>query len=1163
MFQLPQRVGVIAVVGVCAMLAGCPQPKPQKPGDVKPAPTAKSARTKPATTRPASAPLGAKALLTFAKLTPKITKPTNPPGARDIPKRAEAPVAEAEVAIARRQYVTAVTLLERAVGFAPGNPRIHRALGMTYAGLLNRGKALDNLRKAVKGAPDDLEVQLLLGRLAAAQEQNAAAILSLRTALMCSEADDANPVVGETLLRLSRLLADEGYDTAALECYGRLSRNIERHARDYASRPILHPIVLRSETLLTQRGQLLLKLHKPKQAVELLAKSRKRDRTSVETATLLLKALLAAKNVPQAIAVFHELAAETSTQGIAGQLAGELCRIAADKSLPLKLWRGRRLRGQYDGNVAAALAGAAQELGAPDDAVTILTELLAVVPDDIVAGRALVTLQAERGKGDVALRVLARLLVRGPAALVGARAGLGELAAAKLPDDFERKFAAGIKGSKPLELAALYYATGELARRRGKDALAADLLEKALKAKKDFLPAFEALADVYVAQRRFDKVDELLERLSDSADDKYRMLVIRGRLQLTRGFVRKAIVDLEKARALNGSDVELLLMLAEAQWQVDDFRKAIDVLAKARRAAPNDVRVFRQWFRICIEASDAERELLPHAKMIAEKLAKAKPGGIETRLMQAELAIVEKNFITAKSLLAKLRAEAPSNKRVQMLTVSLDVESRWQALSAKQRGDLVGNARRFVNADPATNVEATRLLSRALAKAGKREEVPGIWQFLHSKRPGDLRVAVTCAEKLQDAGKYTEAADILQKVVQADPKNYYRLDDLIRLLIRAKRYPDAATRCEEALKLTLPATAASIFRGRLLYLYEQTKAFGKAQKLVDDMILTTGDEARLAMLRVEKIRLHGVAGQIDEAHKYAMGWIQQEPDALAPRLMLIAVLSEAKKHDRAMKLVDAWLKARAGADKDDKILIWCRLSKVRLLMQTDKYAAALKQAEGFLKLTPRDHEQLALKSNCLTELGRHKEAMATMEQAYAIVPDDVQINNNLAYVYVERGINLDKAERLVRKALAGMPDTVAYMDTLAWVFYKQGNIDAAVRQFEQILKRDDLDRQGHPVVFDHAGDAFYRAGKKARAVKLWTRAIALAKKEARASKETQQVLKVGAKKLEAVSAGKPPPVAPLGQGVKDAKEKVPQKPAKKPKPTAAEPIEPAGDRQSR
>jgi len=1136
---LQRKAWLVALVSICAAQVGCPRPG-QNGGE--PAPTTQPVRRGPVTTAPAVAPLPKKALAALDEIEPKIEKPVNPKGARDVPARAADAVAEAEVAIGRREYVAAINRLERAVGFAPANPRMRRALGLAYAGLLNRGKALDNLRIAVKGAPDDLEVQVLLGRLAAAQKQNTTAGVALRTALVCSEADNANPLVGEALLTLGTLLGAEGYHTAALECYERLGANIERHGRDYASRPVLRAIVLHSERLLTYRGELLLKLRKPTQAAELLARSRKRDRTSVTTARLLLKALLEAKDVPAATAVFHELAGETNTKPVAGQLAGDLCRAAGDKTLPLKLWRGRRVRGQYDGALAVALARAARELDATDDAMTILQELLAVVPNDVAAGRALVTLCAERGRGDQALGILSRLLGSGGTGLAGARAGLAELAQAKLPDDFERTFAARIKTDKPEERAALYYVCGELARLRAKLALSADLLEKALKAKKDFLPAFEALADVYAAQKRFDKVDELLAGLSDASGDRYRTLVIRGKLQLTRGIVRKAIADFTKARELNGGEIDLLLMLAEAYRQVGSPGQAVSVLMDAHRRAPGERRVLRMLFRLCLEPVGGELRLLPHANIAVTQLAKTDPDGLDVLLMRAELAIIEKKFIGAKDLVGKLQARAPTDRRVQMLAVWLDVASRWEALNANQRADLVRKARGFVVADPG-DVEATRLLARALVKAGKAAEVPGLWRLLHRKRPGDLRVAVICAEKLREAKKFSEAADVLARVVRSDPENVFHMDELIRMLIAAKRYAEAAEHCESVLKAKLPSQAAEFFRDRLVYLYSvRLKACDKAQKLLDDMILVTGNDERLAELRARKIQVYGRADQLDRAEKYAAGWIEQEPDTVLPRMMLTLVLSDAKQFARAIKLVDGWLKARAGADKDDAVLLWCRQYKVRLLMRAERHAEALKQAEAFLKLAPKDHELLALKSNCLTELGRHKDAVAAMEKAFAVAPDDVQINNNLAYIYADRGINLDKAERYVRRSLAEKPDIVAYMDTLAWVFYKKGDFGAAVRKFELILKRKDLDEQGHPVVFDHAGDAFYRAGKPDRAVTLWRRALDLAKKETSPAGEVRQVLKLGPKKIEAVKAGTPPAVAPLGQGVKDPTDKAPDEP---------------------
>lgn len=1152
MTQLQQKAGVVTIACAWALLCGgCPKSSANPPQpNGKPAPTTQSARTRPATTAPAGKPLSKEALLAFDELTPKIAKPVNPKDAKDLPPRAATAVAEAEVALGRREYMAAIARLERAVGFAPDNPRMHRALGMAYAGLLNRGKALSNLRKAVKGAPDDLEVQILLGTLASAQKQNAAAIVSFRTALMCSGADDSNPLVGEALLRLGDLLAAEGYHTAALACYERLSKNIEKHLRDYAARPSMRALALKSERLLTRRGGLLLQIRKPKLAADLLARSRKRDRTSVATARLLLQALIAAKDVPAAERVFHELAAEANMKGIVGDLAGDLCTASGNKGLPLELWRGQKARGQYDGDLAVALAGVAKKLGADDDAMTILQELLAVVPNNVAAGRALVTIQAGEGKGEAALRVLARLLAGGGTGLAGARAGLAELARAKLPDDFESTFAAGIKSDKPLDAAALYYAVGELARVRGKADLAAELLGKALVAKKDFLPACEALADVYVAQRRFDKVDALLAALADSSLDAYRVAVIRGKLNLARGAARKAVVEFEKARQLNASDVEMLLLLAESHWQVDDREKVIDTLAAARRVAPREPRIYQREFRIYIELAGDDAQYLTMAQRIVQRYALTEPDGIELQLMQTELALARKKYIDAKGLVVKLQSAAPSDRRVQLLAVRLDVDSLWEALDEARRTALIRKARAFVVSDGG-DIAATRLLVRALVKAGKGGEAASIWRLLHGKRPGDLRVAVAYADELAKVKKYPEAATVLTKVVAADPKNIYRLYKLIRALDLAKRYAEAVTRTVEI--LALPLTAENRYRlsRLLLSLYEKTKAFDKAQKFLDDLVLSTGDEGRLAMWRYRKIRTYGLAKQIDQAEKYALKWIEQEPNADIPRVSLIDVLTEAKLNDRALKLIDAWLKDKAGAGAGDLILPLCRRLKISVLMGADKYAAALKQVDAYIKITPDAYRLYSSKASCLTELGRRKEALAAMEQAYEKASDDEKatVGNDLAYMYSQHGIKLDKAERLARTAMTlsrdGKP-VVAFQDTMAWVHYKKGQIDAAIRLFEQVLKRDDLEEEGHPVIFDHAGDAFYRAGKPDRAVELWSRAAELAKKQTRLTIEIRQVRDGAPKKIKAVRAGKVPAVAPLGQGVKAESDKPADKPADAP-----------------
>jgi len=237
--------------------------------------------------------------------------------------------------------------------------------------------------------------------------------------------------------------------------------------------------------------------------------------------------------------------------------------------------------------------------------------------------------------------------------------------------------------------------------------------------------------------------------------------------------VRPAIADFDKAYKLNGSDVELLLLLARAYWQVIDVRrdsygrspntdlgKAVKVLSAAMRAAPNDMRAFWLMFRMGVEPVKERELLLPYAKAVVARLTRTKAGSLDFKLMQAELALAESKHIDAKRLVAVLRSAAPSDKRVRMLSIRLDVESRWEALNANEQAALIRKARALVVAEPGS-IEAIRLLTRALERAGKTGEVVSIWQLLHRKRPGDLRVAAAYSEQLVKAKKYSQAADVL------------------------------------------------------------------------------------------------------------------------------------------------------------------------------------------------------------------------------------------------------------------------------------------------------------------------------------------------------------------------------------------------------------------
>ena len=96
--------------------------------------------------------------------------------------------------------------------------------------------------------------------------------------------------------------------------------------------------------------------------------------------------------------------------------------------------------------------------------------------------------------------------------------------------------------------------------------------------------------------------------------------------------------------------------------------------------------------------------------------------------------------------------------------------------------------------------------------------------------------------------------------------------------------------------------------------------------------------------------------------------------------------------------------------------------------------------------------------------------------------------NYLGYMWVERGENLEDAEKLIRRALAAEPENGAYIDSLGWLFLKQGKYSDAL---VELLRAAELLPEPDAVVFDHIGDAYRALGRNPEALLYWQKAMAL------------------------------------------------------------------------
>jgi len=118
----------------------------------------------------------------------------------------------------------------------------------------------------------------------------------------------------------------------------------------------------------------------------------------------------------------------------------------------------------------------------------------------------------------------------------------------------------------------------------------------------------------------------------------------------------------------------------------------------------------------------------------------------------------------------------------------------------------------------------------------------------------------------------------------------------------------------------------------------------------------------------------------------------------------------------------------------------------------------------------------------LGELYETKQDWATAKQMYQKAIDIRATNplaaNNLAYLMVQTGDNLDTALALAQTARRGMAESPSAADTLGWVYYQKGVYRSAIDLIEESLKLAENTKQpDNPTVHYQLGLAYNKTGE--------------------------------------------------------------------------------------
>jgi Flp pilus assembly protein TadD len=120
--------------------------------------------------------------------------------------------------------------------------------------------------------------------------------------------------------------------------------------------------------------------------------------------------------------------------------------------------------------------------------------------------------------------------------------------------------------------------------------------------------------------------------------------------------------------------------------------------------------------------------------------------------------------------------------------------------------------------------------------------------------------------------------------------------------------------------------------------------------------------------------------------------------------------------------------------------------------------------------------------------GESLSAMDYYKKALQIQPDQPVAANNLAYLMMESGQNIDVALSLAQTAHRGMPNSPNTADTLAWAYYYKGTYESARDLLVDALKTS----PDNASIQYHLGMTYGKLGDKADAILHLKKAAALA-----------------------------------------------------------------------
>ena len=532
-----------------------------------------------------------------------------------------------------------------------------------------------------------------------------------------------------------------------------------------------------------------------------------------------------------------------------------------------------------------------------------------------------------------------------------------------------------------------------------------------------------ALGGFYQSQNRLGEAEQQLKHAIDvdPKDPAPRAALVR--LMMTEG--KRAEIEnfLRQTKNDLADDSEGYRMLGDFYYAGGDLDKATAEYGSLYNEHPRDMQVKKNYVQLLIL-----KNRLDEAAKLNGEILKANPRDVEALVYLGQVQLRRGDAYGAVDSLQSAFKNDPDNAVAHyQLGIAFDqqhnearAESEWRE-AIRLRPDLTD-------------------AQRALASVELRR--------------GDLDAVMQTAQQIITAQPYSADGFMLRAVAE----------------INGRKYNDAEQDLHKAMEVA-PASAAPYVQMGNLHLVQ--KQFSEAEKSYQQAL--DKDPASSDGLS-GLLNTYFAENQPDKAVAAANAQLAKSPNNSAFYDLLGTALFNGKKD---LKGAEAALRKAVELDRNNSDAL-VKLGKVQVAEGAADQALATYQQS--IKDNPREISFYILAGELYESQNKWDNAKAMYQQALNIEPNHPLASNNMAYVILQQGGNVDVALAMAQTARRGMPDSPNAADTLGWAYFHKGVYNSAIDLFQEALRLNEK-RGGaeDATIHYHLGLAYRKANQPALA----------------------------------------------------------------------------------